>query len=136
MSAYQRRGFRHELASALALLATGHDDLTAYLVAAHHGKIRLSLRALPGEQGPQNEPERRFARGIWDGETLPASELLPEVRLSLTCMELGLSAEGASWAERTAQVLETWGPFKLAFLETLVRLADWRASAVLEENHA
>ena len=136
MSAYQRCGFRHELASALALLATGHDDLTAYLVAAHHGKIRLSLRALPGEQGPQNEPERRFARGIWDGEFLPASELLPEVRLSLACMELGLSAEGASWAERTAQVLETWGPFKLTFLETLVRLADWRASAALEENHA
>ena len=26
-------------------------------------------------------------------------------------------------------LLETWGPFRLAFWEALVRLADWRASA-------
>ena len=43
--------FRHELASALAWLAHHDDepdaDLIAYLIAAHHGKLRLSLRALP-----------------------------------------------------------------------------------------
>jgi CRISPR-associated endonuclease/helicase Cas3 len=45
---------RHELASALAFLGEcgGEDgaDLAAYLIAAHHGKVRLSLRALPAEK--------------------------------------------------------------------------------------
>ncbi|MGB3292231.1 MAG: CRISPR-associated helicase Cas3', partial [Phormidesmis sp.] len=42
-----RPGFRHELASALAWLAhaadqePGHRDLIAYLIAAHHGKVRV-----------------------------------------------------------------------------------------------
>ncbi len=48
----ERRHFRHELASALAWLAH-HDgepdsDLIAYLIAAHHGKVRLAIRSLPG----------------------------------------------------------------------------------------
>lgn len=127
MRPYDRLGFRHELASALALLQTGHDDLAVYLAAAHHGKIRLSLRALPNETPP---PEGiRFARGIREGDILPPADGLPEVVLSLACMELGDSAEGASWAERMIGLLETWGPFRLAFWEALVRLADWRASA-------
>ncbi len=127
MERYDRLGFRHELASALALLHTGHDDLAVYLAAAHHGKIRLSLRALPNETPP---PEGiRFARGIREGDILPPADGLPEVVLSLACMELGDSAEGASWAERMIGLLETWGPFRLAFWEALVRLADWRASA-------
>lgn len=127
MERYDRPGFRHELASALALLHTGHDDLAVYLAAAHHGKIRLSLRALPNETPP---PEGiRFARGIREGDILPPADGLPEVVLSLACMELGDSAEGASWAERMIGPLETWGPFRLAFWEALVRLADWRASA-------
>lgn len=127
MRPYDRPGFRHELASALALLQTGHDDLAVYLAAAHHGKIRLSLRALPNESAP---PEGiRFARGILDGDRLPPVDDMPEVILSLACMELGDSDEGASWAERMGGLLETWGPFRLAFWEALVRLADWRASA-------
>jgi len=50
---HTRRHFRHELASALALLANGSDDLTAYLAACHHGKVRLSIRAVPGEMKPE-----------------------------------------------------------------------------------
>src|SRR5580693_4024533 len=51
-----RRHFRHELASALAFLSQ-HDgepesDLIAYLIAAHHGKVRIGIRALPTEKGP------------------------------------------------------------------------------------
>lgn len=127
MRPYTRPGFRHELASALALLHTGHDDLAVYLAAAHHGKMRLSLRALPNETPP---PEGiRFARGIREGDILPPVDDLPEVMLSLACMELGDAAEGPSWAERMIGLLETWGPFRLAFWEALVRLADWRASA-------
>ena len=49
---------------------------------------------------------------------------------SLECMESGLSADGqASWAERMLNVLEQFGPFRLAYLETLLCAADRRASA-------
>ena len=133
MGGYTRPGFRHELASALALLARGEDDLVAWLAAAHHGKVRLSLRSLPGEAVPPDG--RRFARGIWEGDILPATPLLPAVTLSLAVMELGLSGQGASWADRMAGLLETWGPFRLALLESLVRLADWRASAADTAGH-
>ncbi len=126
MAPYARKGFRHELASALALLATGHSDLAAYLAAAHHGKVRLSLRSLPGEEIPEG---RRFARGIWDGDVLPAALGHEAVSLDLSCMELGDSESGSSWAERSACLLEEWGPFRLAMMEALIRIADWRASA-------
>lgn len=130
MQPYARPGFRHELASALALLQTGCDDLAAYLAAAHHGKIRLSLRSLPNETpAPHNI---RFARGLWEGDELPAVKDWPAVRLSLACMELGRTEAGESWADRMTRLLETWGPFRLAFWESLIRLADWRASA--EDN--
>ena len=60
---------------------------------------------------------------------MPAVDDLPGVTLSLACMEIGYSDNGASWAERMLTLLDTWGPFRLAFWEALVRLADWRASA-------
>jgi CRISPR-associated endonuclease/helicase Cas3 len=129
-----RRFFRHELASALAWLAEGKPDLGAFVVAAHHGKVRLSLRARPGEELPAGAASTmRFAHGIHDGDTLPAVHLgaglvVPEQKLSLACMELGGGGEGASWADRMLRLLEEFGPFRLAFLETLVRIADWRAS--------
>ena len=126
MSRYARKGFRHELASALALLASGQSDLVAYLAAAHHGKIRISLRALPGEEVPEG---RRFARGICEGDELPAALGHDSVALSLSCMELGDSEYGASWTERMMCLLEDWGPFRLAMMEALMRIADWRASA-------
>lgn len=62
----QRPRFRHELASALAWLdqhnREADADLIAYLIAAHHGKVRMSLRALPQESEAPNG--RLFARGI------------------------------------------------------------------------
>lgn len=132
-----RRHFRHELASALAWLAHGPageaHDLVAYLIAAHHGKVRLGIRALPDERGPWGEPDTRFARGVHDGDVLPALDVdgrlsLPETALSLDVMRIGGGCTGRSWVERTAGLLERYGPFRLAFLEALVRLADWRAS--------
>ncbi|WP_246423099.1 type I-G CRISPR-associated helicase/endonuclease Cas3g [Roseospira visakhapatnamensis] len=131
-----RAYFRHELASALAFLAhhgwAREADLPAYLIAAHHGKVRLSLRALPKEQ-PAPEG-RRFARGVWEGDPLPAVDLdngtaSPERTLVLSVMDLGRDeVTGASWTERTRALLDRYGPFQLAWLEALVRLADWRAS--------
>jgi CRISPR-associated endonuclease/helicase Cas3 len=131
-----RRYFRHELASALAWLRHGGQDeaydLIAYLIAAHHGKVRTGLRALPDERGPTDDPERRFARGVWDGDRLPGVSVdglaIPETELGLDVMEIGGGATGRSWATRTQELLANYGPFRLAFLEALVRLADWRAS--------
>jgi CRISPR-associated endonuclease/helicase Cas3 len=131
-----RKYFRHELASALAWLCHGPQgeahDLIAYLIAAHHGKVRMGLRALPDERGPEDNPDRRFARGVWDGDHLPALSVdglaIPNTELKLDVMEIGGGATGRSWATRTERLLACYGPFRLAFLEALVRLADWRAS--------
>ena len=134
-----RPHFRHELASALAWLAH-HDrpdrpdqriDLIAYLIAAHHGKVRMSLRAMPEETPSPNGT--RFARGIWEGDALPALEFDGEsstdITLRLALMELGEGEQGRSWTARVLGLLDKHGPFYLAWLETLVRIADWRASA-------
>ena len=136
---HRRPYFRHELASALAFLAeqdwSRDADLVAYLIAAHHGKVRVNLRALPRERPPNdNPPGTRFARGVWEGDELPAFDLECGDRwdggaLRLSVMELGwdeISHE--SWTERTRELLRRLGPFRLAWLETLVRVADWRAS--------
>jgi CRISPR-associated endonuclease/helicase Cas3 len=130
-----RKYFRHELASALAYLETHgwRDDasLAAYLIAAHHGKVRMRLRALPKEVPAPNG--KLFARGVHDGESLPqvtlGDEQLPETKLDLDIMQLGDSPRcGASWSARTQRLLEEHGPFRLAWLEALLRIADWRAS--------
>jgi CRISPR-associated endonuclease/helicase Cas3 len=132
---HERRYFRHELASTLAWLAQ-HDgetnaDLIAYIIAAHHGKVRMSLRAMPTEDPAPDG--KRFARGIWEGDELPPLDFQGEhsdgTALSLALMELGEGEQGPSWTARTLGLLEQHGPFRLAWLETLVRLADWRASS-------
>ncbi|MGH8401193.1 MAG: type I-G CRISPR-associated helicase/endonuclease Cas3g [Gammaproteobacteria bacterium] len=136
----RRQFFRHELASMLGWLAQ-HDgepnaDLIAYLIAAHHGKVRMSLRALPAEEA--DEGVKRFARGVWEGDVLPAlnfdGEHSVETTLKLALMEIGEGEQGPSWTERSLKLLDQHGPFRLAWLETLVRLADWRASAAEQQG--
>lgn len=145
---YKRGGkeakhFRHELASALAVLhpSSGLPDternLIAYLSAAHHGKVRLSIRSMPDEL---RQSGRLFARGVWDQDEMGQSDLgggttAPPVVLSLELMGLGLCErppfEGQpSWAERMLALRDhsDLGPFRLACLETLLRAADERAS--------
>ena len=133
---HRRKKFRHELASALALLRTGASDLTVYLAACHHGKVRLSIRALPGEERPKDGEGKpiRFARGNWDGEELPPADLgdglhKETVKLDLEPMLLGASEDGSrSWLERMIALRDRLGVFRLAFLEALIRAADVRAS--------
>ena len=139
-SRHERPYFRHELASALAFLAqerwSRDADIVAYLIAAHHGKVRLNLRALPREKAPgDHRAGARFARGIWEGDALPPFVLEGGERweggsLLLSIMELGWDdVSHESWTERTRELLIRLGPFRLAWLETLLRVADWRASA-------
>ncbi|OPY50605.1 MAG: CRISPR-associated helicase Cas3 [Methanosaeta sp. PtaU1.Bin112] len=134
----ERTYFRHELASALAWLQTqgkvAEDaDLVAYLIAAHHGKIRMSIRSLDKEKRPR-QADRLFARGIWDGDVLSQVEgiLDQDLPLDLSIMQMG---EG-SWLERMTALRdqEALGPLRLALLESILRIADWRASAKEEKK--
>ncbi|GGJ03933.1 hypothetical protein GCM10010885_11450 [Alicyclobacillus cellulosilyticus] len=137
--------FRHELASALAYLADVAPEkrndlavrLVAYLIAAHHGKVRVHIQSVPDEQVP--EDDRLFARGVWDGDALPAVPLpdgrrLPPATLRLGVMRAGTdpkdAAETESWVMGVQRLLAhpDYGPFRLAWLEAMLRVADWRAS--------
>lgn len=135
------RHFRHELASALALLDAArteldelaHDSrfLTVYLTAAHHGRIRLGLRSMPDEA-----PDVML--GIAEGQRLPAvrigAHVVPAAELRprrASGAEPG--SEDGPWHEQAGELLDRFGPFTLGFLESLVRFADYRASAAPSE---
>ena len=133
----RRPFFRHELASGLLALQSGKDDLVAYLAAASHGKVRLSIRSLPDEWKPAEEG-RRFARGVWEGDELPAIDLgdsvsVPASAIDLSRMDLGDGLHGPSWTSRALSLRDRpdMGIFRLGFLEALVKAADERASGGL-----
>ena len=135
--------FRHELASALAWLANNGNeeqgDLIAYIIAAHHGKVRLSIRSLPDEKPPKDQSTALIARGVMDGDVLRTIRMdgvtMPETTLRLDLMRMGHDQEGRpSWLSRMLAQRDSIGPFGLAWLEMLLRAADMRASAAEAAN--
>jgi CRISPR-associated endonuclease/helicase Cas3 len=139
---HDRAYFRHELVSAL-LLSENHPllgdareerDLVRYLVAAHHGRVRLAIRSIPGEAAGG----ARVALGVVEGDVVGPCTIdgveLTDVTLRLDEMAIG---EG-SWTAKALALRDRddLGPFRLATLEALVRLADWRASAAPSIAHA
>ena len=150
-----RPGLRHEAATALALWHSyyrsenaDYPALSIYLCATHHGKVRtvLTSRTDAGEDVcgipktttilPWNDMPLDFACAV-DGAS---------GRFSENGLEFIFDAPG--WTGLVADLLGAWepdavpgvngavpddeprnlGPFALAFLETLVRCADERAS--------
>jgi CRISPR-associated endonuclease/helicase Cas3 len=137
---HSRRFFRHELASALAMIGAGESELAAYMVAAHHGRIRVVVRSMPGERIAGCELAR--VRGIEDGERLLACSLgggveREETAVLLEAAKLGSAQDGAgSWTDRVLRLRDELGPFRLAYLEMLLRIADETASARAEQEVA
>lgn len=148
-----RPAMRHEAASALAMWKSYREGdapypaLAVYLAAAHHGKVRTVLRATTPEAddvfGVRRDPgavdlaskqwpldfsiAKDGAEGYWQGDEFVVT--------------------GHGWTGLVADLLGPWrsddvseagvvpaheprrlGPFVLAYLEALVRVADWRAS--------
>ena len=117
-------------------LSADDFDLLAYLVCAHHGKVRMTWHSSPSDQKAEDSKLR--IRGVRNGDLLPTVELassngqmhtLPVMSLDLSPAEIGLSERtGRSWSERILNLLEKYGPFSLAWLESILRAADQRAS--------
>jgi len=136
------------LAEEIVALTASQFNLLIYLVAAHHGKVRMSLRSSPDDLRDDVPwpcpPDVKQARGVRDGDTLPSVALpsadygsaqvsAPAISLRLDVMELGLSVSyGPSWRERAEALLTKHGPFRLAWYEALLRIADQRASKYAE----
>jgi CRISPR-associated endonuclease/helicase Cas3 len=131
--------FRHELASLLILdgplrsLLDGVPDvdLARFLVLAHHGKLRVQVRD-PGDlaviaAGEAGEHKvLGLEQGAW--EPLPVILGQPEAELVVDLDQFWFGAE-RSWTRTALALRDRYGPFVLAYLEAIVRIADWRASA-------
>ncbi len=114
-------------------------DLLLYLICAHHGKVRGSWQATPQDQAAPLDPKHGLPlRGVRAGDRLPmtlvadasgTTTMLPEVELHLDPAALGLSGRyGASWRERVHGLRLRYGDTTLVLLESLLRVADIRAS--------
>jgi hypothetical protein len=144
--------FLHELASLLIVdapprrwpsagpdLAGPDADLCRYLVLAHHGRLRMRvLERLeePGEPEAGAEtaaaplPGARVIFGLEQGAVCMVPPMLgqPAATLTVDLAQFGSGDDDSAWYQTTARLLERYGPFVLAYLETVVRIADWRAS--------
>jgi CRISPR-associated endonuclease/helicase Cas3 len=131
---------QHPLADEVAALSAEDFNLLAWLVCTHHGKVRCVWTSTPQDQ----QSRRGDIHGVRDGDDLPSFMLpnvdgktvaVPALALSLAGAEMGIGPRyGASWGERVAALRSQHGPFTLAFLEAVLRVADWRASELTTED--
>ena len=116
-------GGRHELLSvrlaeaAPALLPEENEmrDLVLHLVASHHGYCRPFAPVVTDNEPPSVEYTLRGHRMCWSGPT-------------------GLERLDSGVADRYWRLTRRYGWWGLAWLEALLRLADWRRSE-WEEAH-
>jgi CRISPR-associated endonuclease/helicase Cas3 len=113
--------FRHEFVSALIAHSIANTafnlsqievNLLTYLIAAHHGKIRCELLHSYGCKSEDIIPQQRLGINLE----------IPEIKLA-TISQL-------DWIEMVHRLIDSYGVFRLAYLETIVRLSDWKASAI------
>lgn len=117
-------------------LSSEDFDLLAYLICAHHGKVRVSLHGSPADQ--ENPEGGLRIRGLVNGDRIPSLilstgkdsyEEVPSFDIDLSPASAGLNpSTGAGWTERSLGLIEKYGVFSLAWLEAIMRAADQRAS--------
>ncbi len=125
---WEMKGYRHELASALAATKHGAPFLAQYLIAAHHGKVRETLRPIK----PDEDINPNVLRGVELGTSLPGITI--EGVETLPPMELSFIGKPNKWDQDVKKLLRQYGPFRLIYLEALIRNADVAASKFREEE--